>query len=542
MKIKRIYSSIVIAVIIFSVLTISGCITNQENVESTMNVPVATVASVKTNTINIALGSEPDNLNPVSDANAYDIMKIYSGLIKSDKNLQMVPDLAESWTVSPDGKTYTFNLKKGVKWHDGKDFSAEDVKFTYDIVRDDNWISIFSVSSEYKVIEDIVVIDPNTIKFKIKENIVPFLERFALPILPRHILDRQDLSKTDFWQKPIGTGPFMFETWNHGEELVFAANPNYFGNIPKIPTLRYVIVPEVSARVNLLKTGEVDAIEIDPNTMKTLDNEQKINVHSVPSAQWYSMNMPNQEWPFNIKEIRQAIGYAINKKQIVDTIFQGQGVPTYGPINPKSWVYNTNIAFPYDPEKAKKLLADAGFNDSNSDGVLEKEGKKMIFDILYISNDPVRKDIAIAVSSDLEAIGIKATPVGKSSDEMAVADWHKVVIRAGGNPMDPDDYNYKEFNSKFIGIGTWNLASYNNPVVDNLLEEGRTTIDQEKRKQIYEDLQKILAEDQPTAFVCFGNSIYAVSNKITGVEPRPAPHEHGGLTGELWWNAEEWNK
>jgi peptide/nickel transport system substrate-binding protein len=492
-------------------------------------------------TLNIALAEEPDNLNPVSDANAYDIMKIYSGLVKSDEDLKMIADLAESWEVSPDGKTFTFHLRSGVKWQDGEDFTADDVLFTYDIVRDDKWLSVFPVSSEYKNIEDITIPDQNTVKFTLKEGIVPYLERFALPILPKHILDGQDLTTTEFWQKPVGTGPFQFQSWKHAEELVLVANPGYFGPVPKVDTLRYIIVPDGSARVNLLKTGEVDAIQIDPLTMKVLENESGIVVHSVPSAQWYSMNMPNKVWPFNIKEVRQAMGYAINKQQIVDTIFMGQGVLAYGPINPESWAYNPDIAFSYDQEKAAQLLEQAGFK-KGSDGILEKDGKKLEFDIVYLSNDPVRKDIAIAVSSDLEKLGITARPAGKSRDEIKVEDWHGVVIRAGGNPMDPDDYNYKEFTSKFIGQGTLNLASYSNPEAEKLLEGGRTTFDQDKRKQIYDELQKVLVSDMPTAFITFGNTIYATSDKVTGIKARAAPHEHGGLTGELWWNVEEWGK
>lgn len=501
--------------------------------------PVAGADAAKT--MNIALAEEPDNLNPVSDANAYDIMKIYSGLVKSDEGLKMAPDLAESWEVSPDGKSYTFHLLSGIKWQDGEDFTADDVLFTYDVVRDDKWLSVFPVSSEYKNIEDITILDPSTVKFTLKESIVPYLERFALPILPKHLLEGQDLTTTEFWQKPVGTGPFMFQSWKHAEELVLAANENYFGPAPKVNTLRYIIVPDASARVSLLKTGEVDAIQIDPQTMKVLENEPGIVVHSVPSAQWYSMNMPNKEWPFNIKEVRQAMGYAINKQQIVDTVFMGQGVPSYGPINPKSWAYNPDIAFSYDQEKAAQLLEQAGFK-KGSDGILEKDGKKLEFEIRYLSNDPVRKDIAIAVASDLGNLGIKASPAGRSRDEMKVEDWHNVVIRAGGNPMDPDDYNYKEFTSQFIGQGSLNLASYSNPEAEKLLETGRTTSNQDQRKQIYGELQKVLVDDMPTAFIAFGNTIYATSDKVTGIKPRAAPHEHGGLTGELWWNVEEWGK
>lgn len=220
--------------------------------------PVAGADAAKT--MNIALAEEPDNLNPVSDANAYDIMKIYSGLVKSDEGLKMAPDLAESWEVAPDGKTYTFHLLGGIKWQDGEDFTADDVLFTYDAVRDDKWLSVFPVSSEYKNIEDVSIVDPSTVKFTLKEGIVPYLERFALPILPKHLLEGQDLTTTEFWQKPVGTGPFMFQSWKHAEELVLAANPGYFGPAPKVNTLRFIIVPDGSARVSLLKTGEVDAI------------------------------------------------------------------------------------------------------------------------------------------------------------------------------------------------------------------------------------------------------------------------------------------
>ena len=155
--------------------------------------------------------------------------------------------------------------------------------------------------------------------------------------------------------------------------------------------------------------------------------------------------------------------------------------------------------------KLLHLLEQAGFK-KRSDGILEKDGKKLEFEIVYLSNDAVRKDIAIVVATDQEKLGIKASPAGKSSDEMTMDDWHKVVIRAGGNPMDPDDYNYKEFSTHFIGQGTLNLASYSSPEAERLLEEGRTTFDQDQRKKIYAELQKILAEDMPTAFIAFGNT------------------------------------
>ena len=181
------------------------------------------LAAAQEKILNIALGSEPDDLNPIAGsghADFYDIIKVFSGLLKSDDKLQMAPDLAESWEMSPDGKTYTFHLKKQLKWQDGKDFTADDVKFTYELMKSGEWVSIFPASSEFKVIDDISVIDPNTIKFTLNEGVVTFGERFTLPIFPRHILDGQDLTKTDFWQNPIGTGPYKFVSWKKGDELM----------------------------------------------------------------------------------------------------------------------------------------------------------------------------------------------------------------------------------------------------------------------------------------------------------------------------------
>ena len=500
-------------------------------------------------TISIALGKEPDDLNPIANTghgDFYDIIKVYSGLLKSDDNLQMAPDLAESWTVSPDGKTYTFKLKENVLWHDGADFSAQDVKYTYDLLRDGKWISIFPVSSEFKIIDDVSVVDPNTVKFTLNEGTVSFQERFSLPILPQHILEGQDLAKIDFWQKPIGTGPYKFEDWKHGEELTLTVNPDYYNEAPKVEAIKYIFVPDESARISLLESGEVDAIKIDPRSMKTLEGKTGIKIYSAPSANWYGINLPGKMWPFESKEVRQAIARAINKQQILDTIFNGQGEIAYAPFREADWVYDPEIAFPYDPEKAKELLSEAGFQDTNGDGILEKDGKSFEFELIYPSSNAERKDIAIAVKTDLANVGIKVEPVAKSWDEISQELYRSnPIVAAFGSPFDPDDNNYQLWGTKFIGDGWWNPASYSNAEVDKLLEEGRTTLDKEKRKEIYAKLQQILSDDQPLAFIVFCNYVYAVNDKLTGIKPRNGPHgqgTNGGIEGELWWNLEQWQK
>jgi peptide/nickel transport system substrate-binding protein len=499
-------------------------------------------------TVVIALGTEPANLKPnvgTAHADVFDVVKSYSGLVKSDNNLELIGDLAKSWE-NPDPKTYVFHLREGVKWHDGKDFTSDDVKFTYDLMRSGEWISLFAASSDYKVITNIETPDKNTIKFTMSDAIVPFCEYFALPILPKHLLEGEDLSKTEYWEKPVGTGPYVFDHWNKGEELVFKANKDYFGTQPKIETLKFVMIPEESGRINLLKTGEVDAIKIGPKSTVLLKNEPGIKVISSPSANWYAITLSYRAHQFKDKAVHQAIALAINKKNILDTIFAGQGEMAYGPYRSESWVYNKDIEFSQDIEKAKKILADAGWKPG-SDGIMEKDGVKLEFDLLYVASEFERKDIAIALVSDLEEIGIRATPVGLATwgamDDNAYE--NNAVVSAWGSPFDPDDNNYRIYHSQFTeGKGYSNRAFYKNPEVDSLLDQGRTTWDKNQRKQIYQQFQKILVDDQPTPQIVFSNYVYALSDKIVGTVPRNGPHGYGNsgtITGDLWWNVEDWD-
>lgn len=501
-------------------------------------------ADAKEKVLKIALGTEPDNLNPINDFNAYDCIKIFSGLLKTDDKLQMIPDLAESWEVSPDGKTFTFHLRKGMKWHDGTSLTADDVKFTFDLLRSEKWTSIFPISSEFKIIDDISIQDDSTIVFHLKEGVVPFKERFAVPILPKHILNGQDLMKTEFWQEPIGSGPYKFKEWKRGEDLILVANPDYYGGAPKIGEIKYLFVPDENARVSLLKSGEVDVTKIDPRTKKILESTSGIQVITTPSANWYGLCLPNDIWPFSIKEVRQAIAFAINKQQILDTIFYSQGELAYGPYRKADWAYNPEIAYSYDPNKSRQLLADAGFKEGG-DGVFEKDGKKLEFDLLYPTYSSERKDMAIAIKTDLAAVGIKVNLVSKTWDEITYQMYHDTAFfNMWGTPFDPDDVNYKVFHSKFMDQGWSNPSSYSNPEVDKLLDEGRITFDEAKRKEIYDKIQMQLVEDQPIAFVVFSNYIYALKDKITGIDPKTGPHGYGNtgtISGELWWNVEQWD-
>jgi len=497
--------------------------------------------------LSIALGQEPDSLNPVDENNVYECNKVFSGLIKSDENLKMTPDLAESWEVLQSGKEYVFHLRKNVTWQDGVPFKADDVKFTYDLLKSQNWASVLTTSYDYKNIDVVKIVDDYTVQFSVHDGIVPFQEKFTTPILPKHLLEGQDLANTDFWLHPVGIGPYKFVEWNKGEDLVLTANHDYYGSKPKIETVKYVFVPDVNARVSLLKEGEVDAIKLDPRSESALNGTSGIKIIDTPAANWYSLSLPNNIWPLEIKEVRQAIAYAIDKQEILDTVFFGRGEIAYGPYRKANWVYNPDVAYSYDPEKAKQLLASAGFVDSDGDSILEKDGKKLQFDLVYASSEKEREDLAIAVKGELGKVGISVNPVAKTFDEFDYDLIHNhALTHCYGTAFDPDNIKHN-FESSYIDEtvgGSWgDASSYVNPEVDKLLQEGRTTWDNESRKAQYQKLQKILVGDQPFVFIVFSDYLYAVSDKITGIKPRFSPHgyENGALIGELWWNVDEWD-
>ncbi|MCK4244975.1 MAG: ABC transporter substrate-binding protein, partial [Candidatus Omnitrophica bacterium] len=468
-----------------------------------------------------------------------------NGLVKFDEDLDLAPDLAESWDVSAGGKVYTFHLRQGVKWHDGSEFKAEDVKFTYDLIKSGEIIAMIPIAIEYEDIEEVEIVDDYTVQFRLSEGIVPFRERFAVSILPKHLLEDEDLTETDFWEHPIGTGPYKFKEWKRGDKLVMVANRNYFAGAPVISEVTFVFVPEETARVSLLKGDEVDITKIDARTKKTLTGEPGIEIYTTPAANWYGITLPTKTEPFTEEKVRQAIAYAINKQAILDTIFHGEGEIAYGPFRKSSWVYNPEIEYNYDPDKSRQLLAQAGFNDTDGDGIVEKDGKKFEFTLIYPVANIERRDIAIAVKTDLAAVGINAELEGLSWAEIKARLHEDPYTVSWGSPYDPDVLNYKLWHSKFLYQGWYNPACYDNPAVDALLDEGRTTLDREERKRIYREFQEILVEDQPVAFIVYSDYVYAVSEKIKGIITlRPGPHGagvRGGMTGELWWNIEYWD-
>ena len=472
---------------------------------------------------------DASNLNPLlaTDSSSSDINGlIFNGLVKYDKDLKLTGDLASSWEILDNGLVIVFHLRKGVKWHDGKEFTSQDVKFTYEKLIDPKVKTAFS--SDFEKVKEIEIPDTWTVKVFYKEIFAPALASWGMSIIPKHLLEKGDFNKNVFNAHPIGTGPYVFEEWVQMEKIVLRANPDYFEGKPRIARYVYRIIPDLGVQFSELEKGTVDFMGLSVEQYKkdknVLASKYKINVYRYPAINSYTYLGYNLLSPFfKDKRVRKAIAFAINKKEIVDAVLQGFGSPVTGPYPPTFWAYNKGVEdYNFDINKAKRLLAEAGWRDSDSDGIIDKNGVPFRFTVITNQGNKEREMCATIIQDKLSKIGIKA--------DIRILEWstflHQyvdkkkfdAVLLGWSVTLDPDQYSI--WHSSQIERG-YNFISYKNDEVDKLLDEGRKTFDQDARKKIYNRFHKIIADDQPYCFLYVRDSLPAINSRFKGIQVAP---------------------
>ena len=451
---------------------------------------------------------------------------MFNGLVKYDTDLSVIGDLAESWDVSSDGLTITFHLRKGVRWTDGVEFTADDVKFGFDTITDKKTPTAYS--EDFLQVKKAEVVDKYTFKVTYDKPFAPALTSWGgLVILPKHLLEGKDITKTDFGRNPIGLGPYKLTKWVTGQELLLDSNHDYFEGRPYIDRFIYRIIPDQATMFLELQTGGVDKMGLTPiqYTKQTESDFFRNNFQKFRYPQFvYTYMGFNLKHPFfKDKRVRQAIAYAIDKYEIVDVVLFGLGSPATGPYVPNTWPYNPNVKeYKYDPGKAKQLLKEAGWKP-NSKGVLEKDGRPFEFTIRTNMGNTLRMNTATIIQWRLAKIGIKvkieAIEWSTFVNEFIDKRRFEAVILGWSIGLDPDQYDIwysgktkeKEFN--FVG--------YSNPEVDALLEKGRRTYDIAERKKAYYRIQEILADELPYIFLYVPDATPIVHGRFKGIKPSP---------------------
>jgi peptide/nickel transport system substrate-binding protein len=473
---------------------------------------------------------EASNLIPIlaSDGASHDIAGyIYNGLVKLDKNLNIVGDLAESWEVSKENLTIVFHLRKDVKWHDGSPFTARDVFYTYKVIIDPKTPTPYS--GDFREVKEAEVIDDYTFKVIYKRPFAPGLISWSTSVLPRHLLEGTDITKSPLARKPVGTGPYMFKEWIAGDRVVLTANENYFDGKPYIGRHMIRVIPDSATIFLEMKRNAVDSMTLTPLQFTKQTEytafKREFNKFRYLSFTYVYLGYNLKHEYFKDKRVRQAMSHAINKEELVEGILLGQGVEATGPYKPDMWVYNGTVKkYEYSKEKALNLLAEAGFQ-RGADGVLRKDGKPFEFTILLSQGNVVRTQSAEIIQRRLSEIGIQV--------KIRVIEWasfinefidkknFEAVILGWTIPQsDPDLYDI--WHSSKQGPKELNFMSFENKEADELLVKARHTFDKEERKKYYFRLQEILAEEQPYTFLFIPYANLALHKRFKGIEPAPA--------------------
>ncbi|HML46616.1 MAG TPA: peptide-binding protein, partial [Clostridia bacterium] len=462
-----------------------------------------------------------------------------SPLIVQDETaaeLTFKPYLAESWELSEDSLELTFHLRQNVKWHDGVPFTADDVVFHFSSLCDarlnsSRYGTIMAPvkgAAEYYAytealmngkaegltpvegVEGVVKIDDYTVKFVYNEPYPPAMTVFAgFGVFAKHIWEQYPIEtwrECDALSTPIGTGPYKFVKYEQDQYVEFTANEDYFLGAPKIKTFIYRIVNQDTAQIDLIN-GDLDIVSMISNPKNSslqIYTDNGMKVVEFADAGYQYMNIYTRDPKFSDVRVRQALAYAVNRQGIVDSLLDGHGIVLDAPMIASSWAYpkrEEGVLNPYEysPEKAKELLAEAGWTDTNGDGWLDKDGKKFETSLIFPVGNKVREQSAPVIAQCLKDVGIDCTLESMDFNTLSPrmvtgTDFELGLIGLSIN-ADPDVFTY--FHSSEADKGNFNMARYENPELDKLIEASRVETDAAKRKDLFYQINTILNNDLP---------------------------------------------
>ncbi|MDR2351932.1 MAG: peptide-binding protein [Deltaproteobacteria bacterium] len=451
---------------------------------------------------------------------------IYRGLVKYDKNLNLVGDLAESWEISPDKLSITFHLKKNILWQDGTPFTSADCLFTWQLMKDP--MTPTPYGEDFTQISEAETPDPHTFKVTYKRTLASALTTWSFNIMPKHLMEGVNLDESPLARNPVGNGPFKLQSWDVGQRIVLTASDSIETGRPPLNSLVIRYIPDVATQMMELRVGNLDMMTLTPDQWEQANKNPKItqdyNFFKSLSFSYTYLGFNMKDSRLSDKLVRQAIAYAINKDSILNGVLSGYGELANGPFRPQMWAYNKNIKpYPYDPEKAKALLTEAGWVDTDRDGYVDKDGNRFVLTILFNQGNNTRESTGIVIQDNLKDVGIevKLRVVEWASLTKEFLDKHnfEAVIMGWTIPLNPDLYDV--FNSKKVNHGELNFISYANPEVDELIDVGRFNLEQNVRKKAFDRIQEIFYEDVPYVFLFIPDNLTVVSKRFVGPEVAP---------------------
>ena len=532
--------SLILSLIVSMSLLITGCNNAKEtNVgdnskdKNSISTTADTAGSSSKDSITVYVGNNifESSLDPVKGAMSYGYSFTNNALTRVNPNSEYEGDLAESWNISEDSLTYTFNLKKDIKFHDGSDFTSEDVVFTYETVKNNQ---ADNENVDLTRLKDVEAIDDYTVKFTLSEPYSPFFDSIALlGIVPSDAYDSEDFDKS-----PIGTGPWKVVQYNTDQQIIVQAYENYYEGTPKIKQVTFVKMDSKSAFSNA-KSGQLDIVMVDPNySTETIDGMHLENLETMDVRNISLPCLPEQTMTDkdgneitvgnNVTSdiaVRKALSIGINREQIIENALNGVGKKATGFTTNLSWgnplVYDDN-----QKEEAEKILEEAGWIDSNGDGIREKEGVVCEFDVYTSSNDEQRYLLGSAVAEDAKELGIKINVKQGTWDELTVKARTCGIVWGWGQ-YSPTVLRSLLYSDLFLSGGYDNTIGYSNEQVDKLINEAIDSNNQEEAIEKWKEVQTVSSEDYPYLYIVNIEHSYFVNDSLDISIDTQIPHPHG---------------
>lgn len=467
---------------------------------------------------------KPTAINPMLStysASAAITLITFNGLVRVNSKGEIEPDLAESWDVSDDGLVYTFYLRKGIKFHDGKSCTARDVKFTYDNIMDPQNNSPFAAL--FESVKGTRALDDYTFQFILSQPAVSFIYNVVRGIAPEHTHDNKSLAQCSFNRHPVGTGPFKFKKWTQDNRIIMEYHPDYYEGRPYLDSIIVKFYSDSRELWTALMRQEIDLmLFLEEGDYEVVKADPEFKAYAVPIDMYYALFYNPDDSILQDKQVREAIAYAVDRKGLIERAASGYGLECSGPFYPDSLGFNPQVKpFDYQPQKAQKLLAQIGWKDVDSDGILEKAGRELEIRVLVDTRNGIFERILMVLRQQLQEVGIKIRAV-LFDDEVELND-EKFLTQ----------YKPQACLKLFLASYIENVAEawgpkeskrihklwvYRNNKIDRLIQAGDNARDGFERRKIYQEMHRVIYDDQPACFLYFPYVFHAVASKFENMD------------------------
>ena len=497
---------ITLILMLLAVISASACIGGEED-----GTAKGADSEVSSQELTVGISTDVNNwyLDKFPDGDGRFVWsQIYETLVRLDPDLNIIPGLAESWETPDDGKTWIFHLREGVSFHDGTPFDADAVVFSYST-------QSYVTQAVLRPIESVEALDNHTVKFVLAKPMpLPFyLTHVAWPVMSPSSVDAEGN-----FVSPVGTGPFKFESRARAQEIILSRNEDYWGEKPELEKVTFKVIPEASTRVMALETGEVDMIiKVPEYDVSRLENEDGIEVHRKLTTFTDFLQFNSEKAPFSDKAVRQSVAYAVDTEMITSEVLEGVGEAAKGrAFSPVMMYSNPDLeTYSRDPERARTLLSEAGWKDSDGDGIVEKDGEPLCVTLLVSKGVWASRHnpMAQAIQGELAEVGIDVEIKlleGGAITQLENSGDFDIILRSGYFVWGSYPKHF------FVHHSMSPYSHYRNTSYDELVNAADMTADEEKQKELYYSLQDFVIEEVPAFYLVHEEKIVAVNSYVKG--------------------------